>query len=113
MLLDSVQGLRELHDRFENFLASPSRAISFPAITSSDPEPYDELLLGLHVIKDEGVNKLSFSDERWLVLEAPIDKLEQFCKILIVEKDGGHHHWYSNPVSLIIEADNWRTGSES
>jgi hypothetical protein len=113
MLLDSVNGLRVLHDRFESFLASTSRMALFPAITSSDPDPYDELLSGLRVVKDEASNNLSISDDQWLVLSAPVDSLEQFCKLLSVERDGAHHHWYSKPVSLIIEADNWRAESES
>jgi hypothetical protein len=113
MLLDSVQGLRAMRDRFESFLASISRVALFPAITSTDPDPYDELLLGLRVIKDEDSTNLSISDDRWLVLSAPVDNLEQFCKLLSVERDGAHHHWYSKPVSLIIEADNWRAENES
>jgi len=112
MLLDSVQGLRELHKQFEDFLSSSADEASFGAITNSDPAPYEELLCGLHVIKNEGYNDLTFSDDRWLVLSASPRVLSDFSKSLFVQHDGDHNHWYGSPVSLIIEADGWRAGSE-
>jgi len=113
MLLDSVQGLRELHKQFECFLTSPDDEASFEAITNSAPAPYDELLSGLRVRKIEGSNELAFSKDRWLVLSASPKVLSDFSKNLLVQKDGDHNHWYSRPVSLIIEADEWRAGNES
>jgi len=113
MLLDSVQGLRDLHDRLEHFLNSSAQEASFPAITTGEPAPYEEFLGGLRVTKNEKSSSLSFANDRWLVLLAPPKELMGFSKILLVEEDGAHHHWYSNPVALIIEADNWRANSES
>ncbi|WP_027360815.1 hypothetical protein [Desulforegula conservatrix] len=105
MLFDSIDGLRKLHKRFEEFLASSSQYIEFNAITASDPSPYDELLRGLRVIKNSGAAQLTFSNDSWLVLTGSLNDLTKFTKKLLVERDGSHHHWYSNPLSLIIEAD--------
>ena len=113
MLLDSIQGLRDLCERFVRFLESSSQEVSFPAITVGDPAPYEELLGGLRVKKAESNNCLSFSNDGWLLLSATHKDLSDFSKALLVKKDGDHNHWYSRPVSLIIEADEWRASSES
>ena len=113
MLLDSVQGLRELHKKFEDFLSSPEDKASFKAVTNSNPAPYEELIGGLRVTKDESSNNLAFSKDRWLVLSASPMVLSDFSKNLLIQNDGDHNHWYSSPVSLIIEADEWRAGNES
>ena len=113
MLLDSVQGLRELRKQFEHFLSSSEVEVSFQAITASDPAPYEELLGGLRVTKNDGHNCLTFSEDRWLLLSASSTVLSEFSNNLLVEKDGEHNHWYSSPVSLIIEADDWRAGHEN
>jgi len=109
MLLDSVTGLRELYEDLKEFLSSPLQEISFSAITASDPTPYDELLVGLRVKKDSEVNRLVLTDDRWLFLSSSYELLEDFIKTILVEEDTSHNHWYSDPVSLIIEADNWRS----
>ncbi len=113
MLLDSVQGLRELQKKFEHFLSSSEEEASFQAITDSDPAPYEELLGGLRVTKNNDSNYLTFSTDRWLELSASPIVLSEFSNNLLVESDGTHNHWYSSPVSLIIEADEWRTENES
>ncbi len=113
MLLDSKRGLRELHKMVEQFIESSEQEASFRAITTGDPSPYEEFLGGLRVVKGTDSTHLSFSNDRWLVLSASPDDLAVFNKSLLVEKDGDHNHWYSSPVSLIIEADYWRASSES
>jgi len=113
MLLDSAQGLRELHEQLERFIVSPELEASFPANTTGDPTPYEEFLGGLYIKKSTGSSYLSFSNDRWLVLSASPEDLAVFNKTLLVTEDGEHNHWYSSPVSLIIEADEWRANSES
>ena len=112
MLLDSVQGLRELQKQFEHFLSSSEVEVSFQAMTDSNPAPYEELLGGLRVTKNDDSNYLTFSEDRWLVLSASPTVLSEFSNNLLVEKDGEHNHWHSRPVSLVIEADEWRAGHE-
>ena len=113
MLLDSVQRLRKLHDRFEDCLNSPAQEVSFPAITTGEPAPYEEFLGGLRVRKNEGTSSLAFANDGCLALSAPSRELHEFCKTLLVEEDGAHHHWYTNPVAFIIGADDWKANSES
>lgn len=113
MLLDSVEGLRSLHQQFEAFLASSQDSTSFPALTTGNPAPYNELLGGVRVRKTTQASELLLSRDRWLELAAPPNELAQFSKKLLVTDDHGHHHWYSNPLSLIIEADDGRASSES
>jgi len=112
MLLDSVAGLHALQERFGAFLTSSDQEAWFPADTRGDPAPYEEFLGGLRVLKDDGVNTLSLTDDRWLVLSAQPKQLAAFCETLGIEQDGSHRHWYSSPVALIIAADDWRADSE-
>jgi hypothetical protein len=108
MLSDSVPGLEELQRRFIRFLASDAERASFPARMDGNPEPYKEFLGGLRVRKDLHTSQLHISLDRWLELAGPLAELQQFAKLLAAPTNGNHGHWYSTPVSLIIEADDWR-----
>jgi hypothetical protein len=110
MLLDTSQGLRTLQQAFAAFLASPSSATSFAAATDGSPTPYDEFLLGLRVSKG-GANQLQLSADRWLELSGSSQDLQAFHESL-APADGDHLHWYSDPISLIIEADDSWPGHE-
>jgi hypothetical protein len=111
MLLDSAQGLRALHEALGAFLASRSFNVAFEAATSGSPAPYDKFLLGLRVSKGS-VAQLQVSAAGWLELSASPEELQGFRERFLVSADGEHRHWYSAPVSLIIEADNsWSEAS--
>jgi hypothetical protein len=112
MLLDSPSGLRELDREFRAFLESSSTLASFPAITSGDPGPYSEFLAGLRVEKTQSPSRLRLADDR-LELTGLTDDLAQLGKALSGLDDGNHHHWSTSPVSLIIEAGEWRANCES
>src|SRR4051812_12397728 len=105
MLLGSRAELLTLHESFRLFLASDNRTGSFPAVTTGSPAPYDRLLLGLRVQKCDEATRMYVSSDQWLELSGPPEILAQFGDKLPVQEDGRHHHWYSAPVSLIIEAD--------
>jgi hypothetical protein len=113
MLLDSPRGLREFDREFRAFLKSSLTRTSFPAITTGDPGPESEFLAGLRVEKIQGPSQLRLADDRWLELTGSTHDLAQLCKALSELDDGDHHHWYTSPVSLIIEADEWRANRES
>jgi hypothetical protein len=82
-------------------------------ITTGDPGPYSELLGGLRVVKCQGPPQLRLADDRWLELGGSAQDLLLLAKALSGLDDGDHHHWYTSPVSLIIEADAWRANSEN
>ena len=113
MLLDSPRGLRELDRQFRAFLESSSTRASFPAITTGDPAPYSARLADLRVEKTQGPSQLLLAGDRWLELTACPHELSQFANALSRLKDGNHHHWYTSPVALIIEADEWHANCES
>jgi hypothetical protein len=113
MLLDSPRGLRQLDRDFKAFLTSSSTRASFPAITTGDPGPDSEFLAGLRVEKTQDPSQLRLADDRWLELTGFTDDLAQLGKALSGLDDGNHHHWYTSPVSLIIEADEWRANSDN
>ena len=113
MLLDSAQGLRLLHERLAGFLNSGAQEASFPALTSGVPAPYTEFLVGLRLRQDPQRSQLWIADDRWLELSAPSAELQKFVQKFVGLTDGDHHHWYSSPVSLIIEADDWRAAHDS
>jgi hypothetical protein len=46
--------------------------------------------------------------DRWLELSASAIELAAFGNKLLFDTDGDHTHWYSKPVSLIIEVDDER-----
>jgi hypothetical protein len=113
MLLDSADRLREFDREFHKFLRSSSLHASFPAVTNTNPEPYAELLGGLRVVKSQGTTQLCLSADRWLELRGSAQELLLLAKALSGLEDGSHHHWYTSPLSLIIEADDWRAGCKS
>ena len=113
MLLDSAQGVRLRHQRLAEFLNSGAQEASCPALTKGDPAPYTEFLLGLRLRTDAQSSELRIADDRWLELKAPAAELQKFAQKLLGFTDDGHHHWYSSPVSLIIEADDWRAAHDS
>jgi hypothetical protein len=80
---------------------------------TGDPGPDSEFLGGLRVEKTQGPSQLRLADDRWLELTGFTDDLEQLGKALSGLEDGNHHQWYTSPVSLIIEADEWRANSEN
>ena len=113
MLLDSAQGLRLLYERLAGFLNSGAQEASFPALISGDPAPYTEFLVGLRLRRDPQRSQLWIAGDRWLELSAPSAELQKFVQRFVGLTDGDHHHWYSSPVSLIIEADDWRAAHDS
>ncbi|HEY2685813.1 MAG TPA: hypothetical protein VGI93_20055 [Steroidobacteraceae bacterium] len=112
VLLDSPSGLRSLDREFRAFLNSSSIRASFPAITTGDPAPYSHLLAGLRVEKTQGASQLYLAGDRWLELTGCPQDLSLLAKALSGLDDGNHHHWYTSPVSLIIEADESRASCE-
>jgi hypothetical protein len=114
MLLDSAQGLGRLHQRLAEFLSSGAQEASFPALTNGDPAPYTEFLVGLRLRRDPQNSQLRIADDRWLELSAPSAELHKFVEKFLGLTDGNHHHWYSSPVSLIIEVDDdWMAAHDS
>jgi len=113
MLLDTVEGLRLFHARIVAFIESSHGEGVFPAETSGSPEPYSEFLGGLRVKKEAEEPRLVLSHDRWLVLSGSQEALVRFSRELKVEQDGEHHHWYSSPVSLVIEADESWSSSQN
>ena len=108
MLLDSANGLLDFRERFNDFLVSAAEEASFPALTNGNPEPYKEFLRGLRVRKTAQGANLSISGDRWLELTASLAELRRFSDCFSMKSDD-HRHWYSSPVSLIIEVDEWRS----
>jgi hypothetical protein len=105
MLMDTVEGPRGFSEIFEQFIMSPDAAASFEAETSGTSAPYKEFLCGLRVQKSEGSSGLFLSEDKWLELSGGARELEEFRSKLSGVEDGEHDHWYSSPISLIIEAD--------
>ena len=113
LLLDSPERLREFDSDFRHFLESSSPHASFPAIPTGDPAPYSELLRGLRVVKHQGLTQLCLADDHWLELSGSVHDLLLLSKALSGLNEGDHHHWYTSPSSLIIEADESRADSEN
>ena len=105
MLLDTRVGLNELHQRFLSLADSLGNRKSFAAEVTGDPAPYTEFLKGLRVGVFEGETELVLASDRWLELRAAPSELILLSDQLLVDEDGAHNHWYTCPVSLIIEAD--------
>lgn len=101
MLLDTREGLRKLRQRFDS---SGSRE-TFQAEVSGDPAPYSEFLKGIRVYVVDGETKLYLAPDRWLDLQISPAEIKVLGHQLEVDEDGAHNHWYTVPVSLIIEAD--------
>ena len=113
MLLDSTQGLKELFEQLNAFILSDNDAGSFAARTTGSPEPYEEFLGGLRVFKTRECHQLLISKDRWLELSATPHDMKRFAQSLLISDDGDHNHWYGKPLSLIIEADEWRASDPS
>ena len=114
MLLDTVQGMAEFKKEFNAFISSAAEKMSFTADTSGSPEPYDEFLKGLRVQKSKGETKLIITEDKWLGFSGDVSGLCELELQLEAEKDGDHNHFYSSPVSLIIEVDeSWPGWDES
>ena len=111
MLLDSQAGLRALHERLASFLSSPHSSAEFRAQTSGDAAPYATFLEGLRLMKSNHEPQLGLSADGWLDLSASPEQLAVLFNKLSDIVDGDHRHWYATPLSLIIDADDWRTGA--
>jgi hypothetical protein len=108
MLLDTKAGLHALHDKLVAFLRSPASSAEFAAETDHSPEPYEEFLLGLRLLKAQGAARLTIGADRWLALEGSPTDLGDCIRRFLVKEDDGHTHLHTAPVSLIIEADSTR-----
>jgi hypothetical protein len=104
MLLDSPDGLLTFHAAITEFLASSLSSVSYKANTTGSPAPYSNFLLGLRIKKHE-TSSLQYSDDGWLELSGTLIHLNELLECFFDVNDGEHKHWYSNPVSLIVEAD--------
>lgn len=114
MLLSTAQGLREFKNQFDTFVLSSEVSVSFEVETSGTPKPYLEFLNGLRVHKSDGHTQLLVTEDNWLELSASKKDLEKFESLLVIENNGDHNHFYSTPVSLIIEVDeSWPEWEES
>ena len=114
MLLETEVGLRELHSALVAFLASSNVTAEFAAQTILDPAPYTEFLGGIRIAKSSGQARLSIGADRWLFLEGSTAALAQCVARFQVRAKNGHSHLYTNPISLIIEADDeWAPNSAS
>ena len=114
MLLDTRAGLRKLHLEFSQYLESSESEHTFHAQTNGSSEPYKEFLCGLRVQKNDKISHLQLSADKWLELSGGASELIKFRDKLLIEEDGAHVHWYSTPISLIIEADDdWPSENES
>lgn len=107
MLLDTESGLRVLHSELQAFLKSQAQSRDFVASTDRSPQPYDEFLPGLRVVKSAGDLALQQTADRWLVLSGSDATLSACARTFLVSESQGHKHLYAAPVSLIVEADNY------
>jgi hypothetical protein len=118
MLLDSVEGLNKLHKKLVSFLGSEQKQKIFEAETSGNPQPYDEFLTYLDILKSEGPINLSMTKDRGLLLEGSKQNLEKYIAHFQFEpgEDGNHHHPDNSlekgyiakgTLGLIIEADDY------
>ena len=105
MLLDSCAGLQDLHSRIKAFVESAENTLALPASIEGTPTPYERFLSGLRLTKGEGKASLALDADDWLHLSADSTDLRRFADVVLVEEETDHHHWYCNPISLIIEAD--------
>ena len=105
MLLDSCAGLRDLHGRIKAFVESAENTLALPAAIEGSPAPYERFLSGLRLTKSEGKASLARGADDWLHLSADSTELRRFAEVVLVEDETDHHHWYCNPISLIVQAD--------
>jgi hypothetical protein len=105
MLLDTKPRLHALHGELQAFLLSTADTAEFSAQTDRSPEPYQEFLGGLRLVKAEGRARLTLGDDRWLTLQGSPAELAECIKRFLIKEEDGHTHLYTAPVSLIIESD--------
>lgn len=114
MLMSTRLGMAELKKQFKAFVLSSDKSASFDAEIAGSPEPYDEFLNGLRIKKSNEPAQLRITEDKWLEFIGNVGALSEFEMRLGVEKDGDHSHFYSSPVSLIIEVDeSWPGWDES
>ena len=105
MLLDQEKGLHRLADELRAMVAVRDRR-TFAADIDGSPVPYDELLQGLRVRRlSAGPTACHIAEDRWLDLQISDADLDQLCRNLEGLHNGNHTHLYSDPISLIFEAD--------
>src|SRR5215469_718058 len=94
MLLDAFKGMNELYSKLNDFLASGAGSISIEADQYGDAEPYNELLRGLHIEKNQGPISLTITETRWLSLTGSPENLKRYASHFHFEDDeeGSHHH---------------------
>ena len=101
------------HEEKLHGLAAELRAVpavrdgrTFAADIGGSPAPYDELLQGLRVCKlGAGPTACHITNDRWLDLRLSDADLDHLCRNLEQLRNGEHTHLYSNPISLVFEAD--------
>ena len=94
MLLDTAAALNALYEKISEFLNSGQEHISFPAIVNLNPAPYQELLNGLRIYKNNGGVKLFLSESRWLELTGSVGNLKQYVRHFYFQESelDNHHH---------------------
>ena len=119
MILDSVQGLNDVHRKLKEFIASTETALRLEADTWGNPQPYDEFLPNLEFKKTDGPIFVSFNEDRGIKVAGSVENLEIYTDFFqfAEDEDTDHHHPeyvldkedYIAPgtLSLIIEADNY------
>ncbi len=116
MVLDSREGLVELHGRLQAFLSANSVELELHAEQDGDPAPYEAFVPGLRVRKGTGPIVLGQASDGWLVLEGSEENLRRYVSYFYFkpEQEAGHHHpencnvpgyVSSRSMNLIIEAD--------
>jgi len=102
-LRDTPIGLANLNTTIQELVDSSLGHATFDAVSEGSPAPFQELLLGLRVTKGDE-SRLSLSADRWLELRGSAESIAEFAGVLIPNGAFGHRHWYSVPMSLIVEA---------
>src|SRR5580704_580431 len=95
-LRDTPVGLANLNTAIHELVDSSLGHVAFDAVTVGSPAPYQELLLGLRIIKGEEA-RLSLSGDRWLELHGSAELIAEFAGVLIPNGSFGHRHWYGVP----------------
>jgi hypothetical protein len=116
MIVDSVGGLNELHERLLEFLATDQRVLRVETAVSGSAAPYDEFLSGLVIEKADGPILVALGQNRVLTIRGSAENLSIYAKYFRfrADEDGSHHHpeyvscsgyMASGTLSVIIEAD--------
>ena len=121
MLLDSLEGMNELHQQLTAFLEGHDVVLHLPADCSGTPEPYKELLTEFIIKKESGPICLALTPERGLQLTGSLENLKTYIEYFHFRSDaeGDHHHpeyvldggqpkkgyISANSLSLIIEVN--------